>query len=271
MSASKEPPSSQAAKEPTQPMPHCEGTRCGRVETVFWLTWAVLLGAGLAGSAAKGTWLATCDTELKAASSVTLVLFAWLSSFLAPPPSRVIVRLVAAGMTLGCLGDASPLLGSLWPDPQRTLGNMVLFGIGHAAYIRACVLVSRRAENRLATGLWYASLLFWLVVGVIAWHFAANSGTRHLEMRFPALGYTLLLSATAGAATGCALQNRRFAPVAIGAVLFLISDLLLAVRIFHDFAPPPFDFVWLTYGPGQMLIVFGTVVCVDPRAFEQQQ
>jgi hypothetical protein len=231
--------------------------RCRRVATVFWLAWAVLLGAGLAGSVAKATPLSAMDTELKAGSSLMLVMFAWFFSAIAPPTSRAIVRLVAVGMTLGCLGDASPLLGSLWPDPQRTLGNMVLFGIGHVAYIRACVLVHRTADNRRAAAMWYASLALWMVVGVIAWQFAANSGTRHLEMRFPALGYTLLLSATAGAATGCALLNRRFAPVAIGAVLFLISDLLLAVRIFYDLPPPPFDFVWLTYGPGQMLIVFG--------------
>jgi uncharacterized membrane protein YhhN len=77
-------------------------------------------------------------------------------------------------------------------------------------------------------------------------------------MRVPALGYTLLLSATTGVAVGYALSNRLFAPVAIGAILFLTSDLLLAVWIFHDIVYTSFDLVWLSYGVGQMLIVVGT-------------
>ena len=60
---------------------------------------------------------------------------------------------------------------------------------------------------------------------------------------------------------GAELQRsltRLFIPVALGAILFLASDVLLAIWIFHDITYRPFDLVWLSYGLGQMLIVCGT-------------
>ena len=180
---------------------------------------------------------------------------AWWFAYTAAGSYRAIACYVAIGMTLGLLGDASPLLGPLWPDPQRTLTNMVLFGIGHLAYIRASVLVARQSPTTAATAGWYASLLAWLLVGVAVWYFAAWLGTHHVVLKWPALAYTLLLATTAGAALGTSLRHPRFALVAVGATLFVASDALLAVWIFHDYRYPHVDLVWLTYGVGQMLIV----------------
>ena len=75
-----------------------------------------------------------------------------------------------------------------------------------------------------------------------------------------------LLSATAGVTVGYARSNRSFVPVAIGAILFLVSDLLLAVWIFHDLVYTSFDLVWLSYGVGQMLIVLGTFRFIHCRS-----
>ena len=45
--------------------------------------------------------------------------------------------------------------------------------------------------------------------------------------------------------------------LAIGAGLFLFSDLVLAGELFADYKFKSVgDVVWLTYGPGQMLIVY---------------
>ena len=44
---------------------------------------------------------------------------------------------------------------------------------------------------------------------------------------------------------------------AVGAALFLASDLILAAQLFNDLRFPLIsDVVWLTYGPAQMLIVY---------------
>jgi uncharacterized membrane protein YhhN len=81
-------------------------------------------------------------------------------------------------------------------------------------------------------------------------------GIERRGLVWPALGYTLLLAGTAGVTAGVALQERRLFPLALGAALFLTSDLILAFELFRG----PFAYdtacVWLTYGPGQMLIVF---------------
>ena len=73
---------------------------------------------------------------------------------------------------------------------------------------------------------------------------------------WPALPYSLLLATTAGIATYLALEDRRFSLLAVGAVLFLVSDLILAFRLFHGEFALATHAVWLTYGPGQMLIVY---------------
>ena len=56
---------------------------------------------------------------------------------------------------------------------------------------------------------------------------------------------------------GLALVDGRFLPLAIGGALFLLSDLLIALRLFQNSQQPRLnDLIWLTYGPAQMLIVF---------------
>ena len=90
----------------------------------------------------------------------------------------------------------------------------------------------------------------------------------HRFSRFPGhflhwivLPYALLLATTAGVATGLALQAPSFWPLALGAALFLFSDTLIGGNWFNnlDF-PLVHDLIWLTYGPGQMLIVYSVGV-----------
>jgi hypothetical protein len=51
------------------------------------------------------------------------------------------------------------------------------------------------------------------------------------------------------------------APLALGAALFLLSDLILAGELFRGWRRPGLDVVWLTYGPAQMLIVYSARSC----------
>ena len=76
-------------------------------------------------------------------------------------------------------------------------------------------------------------------------------------LRWAALPYALLLATTAGVATGLAIQSPVFVPLALGAALFLVSDLLVAGERFGRVRfPHSGDAVWLTNGPAQMLIVY---------------
>jgi hypothetical protein len=98
----------------------------------------------------------------------------------------------------------------------------------------------------------------WLVAGLIGWYFAVFRGQpKRSALHWVALPYALLLASTAGVATGLAIQEAALWPMAVGAALFLVSDLILAAHLFNGwFFPLIEDAIWLTYGPGQMLIVY---------------
>ena len=97
----------------------------------------------------------------------------------------------------------------------------------------------------------------WLLAGLIAWYLVVYRGGEPSALHFAALPYALLLASTAGFATGLALQSPAFVPLALGAALFLLSDLILASEVFNGRSFPLIgDVIWLTYGPAQALIVY---------------
>ena len=64
--------------------------------------------------------------------------------------------------------------------------------------------------------------------------------------------------------TALALQAPGLWPLAVGGVLFLISDTILAARRLAGAAFPLVeDLIWLTYGPAQACIVFGAMAAVQ--------
>ena len=165
---------------------------------------------------------------------------------------------LAVGMTLGFVGD-------LFNWQGNTLGGIIAFGIGHISYIAAQVWANR-AGQLTTRGRLLGAIVFWQLIGVAAWALVVWPGTKNIELRLPALPYSLLLAGTTGVATGLALGDRRFWGLAAGAILFLVSDFILAFRIFHGPFAMAGDAVWLTYGPGQMLIVYSVPAAVAALA-----
>jgi hypothetical protein len=101
----------------------------------------------------------------------------------------------------------------------------------------------------------------WLLVGLVGWYLVVFRGQEVTMLHWAALPYALLLASTAGFATGLALQSSHFVPLALGAALFLLSDLILAGELFSGLKFPLIgDVIWLTYGPGQALIVYAASV-----------
>jgi hypothetical protein len=191
------------------------------------------------------------------ASSAVLVAAGWSWAVLARESgAAAFALLIAVGMTLGFLGDL--FMAKLLPVSPHVLWGIGAFGLGHVAYI-AAILGYGTTQGLDAAGPRFGAWLVWLLIGAVAWYFVVFRGhaSRPTALHWAALPYALLLASTAGFATGLALQNPAFVPLAIGAVLFLISDLILAAQLF---AGRSFrlidDVIWLTYGPGQMLIVY---------------
>jgi len=228
------------------------------VETAIFaaviLVWAGLLFGGFIFGKPSKANPRRMPRIMRIASSFALVAGAWFW-FAVTQGTRVDLTSFwfAIGMTSGFIGDL--LLAQEEGDDNNLLYGMVSFALGHIAYIVGIVQVSHHFDEWA----WLLDVLvFWWAVGAIGWLVIVFWGRKRTPIHYAALPYTLLLATTAGAATVLALHDPSFWFLAIGAALFLLSDTILAAKLFRNWNPPLIDdWVWLTYGPGQMLIVFG--------------
>lgn len=228
--------------------------------------WAALLFGGLVVGTPNSEMTARMPQWMRLASSVTLVVAAWVFALEQQgTPNGDLMRLAAVGMTLGFIGDLF-MAKLIIKSGESVLGGMGAFGLGHVAYIAVLVMAANRFGLTAPTPRWTALALA-LVFGAVCWYFVVLRGAESPSvMHWAALPYALLLSATAGLAAGLALQDARFIPVAIGGVLFLTSDLILAAQLFNQATFPWIgDWIWLTYGPAQMLIVYGLARALAAR------
>jgi hypothetical protein len=222
----------------------------------WWLAWAGLLAAAMVWGNQAGHGQAG-PTALRMGSSVVLALAAWRAFALwRAAPVATFALAIALGMTLGTIGDFfNAGLLEFVPLADNTMGGILAFGLGHIAYIAGCLWLGGRAglaDRRTML----AAIVAWQLVGLAAWYGVVMLGSERRTLVWPALGYTLLLAGTAGVTSGLALKERRLCGLAIGAALFLASDLILAFGLFRGSFAYQSEAVWLTYGPGQMLIVF---------------
>ena len=235
------------------------------IAIAWWLAWPVLLIGGFVWglfNAGEGV-RQHIPIVGRIGSSLVLVVAAWAFAGLSIPGfARFYAVLVAVGMTLGFWGDVfnAGLLPSVFKEDL--VGGIVCFGLGHIAYIVAFWQLGNRAGLDAPRTRWSA-IAAWQVAGAVGWFFVVLVGQEAGFLHWAALPYSLLLAGTAGVTTGLALGDRRLIVLGLGGALFLVSDLLLAFEQFRGAFAYAGDFVWLTYGPAQMLLVFGTL-----RAFE---
>src|SRR5262245_60094470 len=89
----------------------------------------------------RGFWWNGAKLDLRMISCLCLVLAAWNAwRFLRRTPSAIGMFLIAIGMTLGFYGD-SHVGDRLWwpPFPDKIIGGIVFYGLGHLAYVAACL------------------------------------------------------------------------------------------------------------------------------------
>lgn len=225
--------------------------------------WAILLFGGFIFGKLDDERTRRMPAWTRMASSLTLVIAAW-SAFFFNRSTEVesFALLIAVGMTLGFIGDL--FMAELISIGNHVMGGIAAFGLGHIAYIIAFLRLGDQHELNASSQRWGAWIV-WLLIGVIGWYIVVFRGQKPTTLHYAALPYALLLASTAGFATGLALQNSAFIPVAVGAALFLLSDLILAAQLFNNLRFYLIsDVVWLTYGPAQMLIVYavGSVISI---------
>jgi uncharacterized membrane protein YhhN len=166
----------------------------------------------------------------KAAGIVLLGLFAliqraWLAGF---------------GLLFSSAGDVLLELDGLF------VFGMAAFGIAHICYTIAFVnLIRRDGPNIGAWPLAAAILAISIVLGV--WLAPGMA-----ELTTPALIYQAIISVM----VMLALLSRAPLIARVGAVIFMLSDTLIAVGMFRDVAVPVGS-VWITYAAAQIMLAWG--------------
>jgi hypothetical protein len=230
-----------------------------------WLLYALLLL--WAGLLAGGLLLGKPDAErrnrlprpVRMALSATLLAasLVWWQAGTAGTPLSGFGLWIAVGMAFGLLGDIF-MAGLIVPKPKNVIFGILAFGVGHIFYI----LAIRQAAGVLGLGsgpVWLWSLVIYLAAAVLLWVLLIREPGRGPVLNYGTLGYSLLLTAMGGAAMALALQDASFIPLAVGGLLFIVSDLILGSELMRRTHFPSIgDVIWTTYTVAQMLIVFSS-------------
>jgi len=227
--------------------------------SVLWVLWFGLLPGTFAAVLITGqsSW-----SRFWWMSSLTLCVSAWVNwAFHRRDRFGPACALLALGMTLGMLADLYGACRVLrFTEPLTMI--IPLFALGHVAYIAGTLTLARHLRLTARAG-WTGTLAGAVVAcnlaGLALWAVLVHPSGDLPAMHLPTAGYTVFLSTAAGVMATVALLDRRFLPMGIGGLLFLLSDGLLAVRLFQDNWRSIGDLCWITYGIGQMLIVYGAI------------
>lgn len=201
-----------------------------------------LLGAP--GAADGWHWL---HWMCKPLATVLVVAMAWRTPQPLSPRYR---RRVLTGLGFALLGDVLLMLPGDFFVP-----GLAAFLLAHVAFLAAWLDDSRFAVRPLA---WLACLLAAVGLLWLLWPFVAPA------LRVPVVVYALVLATMAGQAVGRAWQHAVLVDAlvlparraALGAVLFLVSDSLLAWDRFRHALPLSALWVLGTYYPAIGLIAW---------------
>ncbi len=233
----------------------------------LWLGWLTLLLASFVAGATTELWWHNAKLDLRMISCLLLAIAAWEAWWKLRRAAGARAMLwIAVGMTLGFYGDSHVGDRLWWPSfPQKIVGGIVFYGLGHLAYVAACVTIRRR--ERLAGGWrWWLPVLTWQLLALLAWAAVALTTDREAALRVPTLLYTLLVAATPGFATALARQRQIYRWMAVGGAMFLASDILLVWQLFHHSFAGIDELTWINYGGGEMLIVYGAIAGISSFA-----
>lgn len=209
-------------------------------------------------SAALGYWLvyATRAEKGLVGAGVKTVSVAVLALALATLPPGGWFWLLPLGLALGALGDLLLALGGV----QRFLAGVAAFGLGHLAYAGGLALRSGELGFDGLSGAELAALagLGGLLASTEVW-LAPRTG----DLRQPVRAYVGLIGVMGLTAVVLPAHHGQ-GVLRLGAALFILSDLLLALQLFvvrgaalrRRLALA----LWPSYWAGQALIAVGAVM-----------
>lgn len=192
---------------------------------------------------------------LAASSDIAAPTKLWLMPLLALPvlvslrvrPTYAIILLLVA-LVFSWLGDGA---GAFFPDGPELPLMLLFFGLAHIAYI---VLFIRLLRVRRLPRWTLVYAVWWIAMVLVL---APHAGGLLIAVAV----YGLLLGGTAVFAARC------HPLVVVGSVFFLISDTVLAFRLFQPELLPSWSspVVMITYTLGQGLIIAGALITLRRR------
>lgn len=197
---------------------------------MIWLAAACAAIYGLRFVTAAPNWPGSL---LKTASTALLALSAWLSGGPA---------LLVAGLGFGAAGD----LALSRPGKLAFLAGMGAFAIGHLAYAALMWTPGNHWQ------IWPLGLVMLALAASTEFWLIPRTG----DLRWPVRAYVVIITAMALAALTLRADQTA---TAVGAGLFVLSDLLLAVHLFV--APRRWlaYALWPVYWLGQTYILLGSL------------
>ncbi len=221
---------------------------------------ALLLGGLILGAPSQdGT--GRLPRALRLLLSALLVGAAFLSSVCgaSATPAGIYSCLILVGMTLSFVGDL--FMARVIQVPNRLLAGMIAFGLGHLIYAAAFVQMLRHLRQPLGGAL--VSLLISGTFVTACWHTQVRKPRGSRVLNVGSLVYSWLIGSMVALTFYLAILDARFCTLAVGALLFLVSDLVLGNWVIRGHVWKSVnDVVWATYIIGQLLIVYSIAVVV---------
>jgi uncharacterized membrane protein YhhN len=124
--------------------------------------------------------------------------------------------------------------------------GLISFAIAHAYYIKVFFNSSKPISKK-------TMILFAIVSAYFIYllpHLPKN-------LVAPVLGYCLVISCMGAITINIQKENKNYYYLEVGAILFILSDALIAFNKFVEALPFSALFVMLTYGVAQLLLVLG--------------
>ena len=193
--------------------------------------------------------------EYVAKPAAMLALLVWLA---VQPASAPAIAWFALGIVFSLAGDVLLLLSERW-----FIAGLVAFLLAHVAYI-----VGLNARGPVLAELWLVFPVAF-VGGWLYWRIAAalKAGGRG-ALRLPVAIYTAVISLMVVSALACLFRlDTPFIPallVSVGALLFFVSDALLAWNRFVAPLPAGKLIVIVAYHLGQMALIAGAALMAPP-------
>lgn len=204
----------------------------------YWLGFATREVKGNAGAAVK-----TAATGLLALLALAMPYGGWF-------------WLIPLGLALGALGDLLLALGGM----QRFLAGVAAFGLGHLAY--AGGFIWRSGDLRF-DGLGIGEVTALAVLLVLLLSTEVWLAPRTGELRPPVRGYVGLIGLM-GVAAVLLPTHPGQTELRLGATLFILSDLMLALQLFvvksAAWRKRLALALWPAYWAGQALILWGAML-----------